>query len=348
MVHAREQKSDSKSSQSKATIAQSHSNSPSQREIKDREMSKSTSNLLTKNISSEPTSRNTASPTVSRFSSVFMQDSQDPLEDYKQGDDIKSLLYGLSEYRNVTIDRLEENEINPEQPIIIDEYNAQIGLLEVLEQQPAISIFVIREALENPQNWRKIFSNASAGVTEEGNPLKLWVDKLVANKHSIGLYDLGDQTQGANKLESKDRLGKNDTTEGESTIITSENINNWLDSRNSFRRAMRISKDMPDEDYNALNNWIYREIIRRICKLGIDFGTQDLDSKIHFNKAGAIDPKNSASPNSKAIPDGLLLNSDIGDQSQDRAITTSEIRHAAKAITESKIPKEKINTYNEL
>ncbi|KAF3889243.1 MULTISPECIES: hypothetical protein [Nostocales] len=286
----------------------------------------------------------------------------DPLINYARGDD-KSLLYGLHPFRQLTQQRLkpQDKAIGTPQPIrTIDDYNAGIGIngLMTLDQSP-IGIFTVREALSDPDpvaNWGKYFPSFKANVAANAD-LQAWIQKLAQNASTIGLYDFGDKTsegifgfreaQGLKKIKSKNRFTKNlknSERSDQAVHLHPKDIHAWLAPERTFSQAINLFTKMSEEQKNALRQWIYKAFFRRTSKLGIDFVTQDLNARVNFNTASAINPHSDDPFLNTPRRHGLRFNDINMDQSKDRSITISEYRHIMKHIGNDPA---KVNFYNE-
>ena len=337
-------------------------------------MSRQFSNPAEQSHTSIRTTRNIAaserpSAANNRANPRVIDYGQDPVEDYRNNPKDPSLLYGLEEpgnFRNLTKKRLKEENLHHDDkkndcpPRTIDEYNHAIGITRWMPAYFAHrGIFQIRRALEEPQRWKSHLPDADDSVNEPESLLGKWRDKLVENKQSIGLYDLGDRskktkflglhktTKGLKKIEEKNRFNKN-LEERNQKNIKAENINLWLRESNNVEEASRLASNMDSNQEKALSQFIQKEFFRRTSKLGIDFVTDDLDAKVHFNTAGKV---NSNDANAPVAEKGLLKT--VGSrrhyrkQKNNRAITVSELRHIKKRERQDNNFKNKINYYAE-
>lgn len=249
----------------------------------------------------------------------------DPVLEYTNRPKSKSVLYGLEDMRQATKKRIKNK---PKNRITIDEYNLDLGINDVMScYSSALGIFLIREALESP-GWK-----LKPQIVGTDPNIDAWISMLKENKHSIGLYDLGNKqsaswwffgdTYGTKKIKDKNRLGKNAKPKDKNQSLEAKRINDWLGKE---RVTDRERSNMLKKDYNrlmALSNWIYKAFFRRTSKLGIDFIIDKLEARIHFNIAGRA-------PNATGVTDdGIAVSSNIPSES-DRAITVSEYRHLKK------------------
>ena len=338
-------------------------------------MSRQFSNPAEQSHTSTRTTRNLAaserpSAAANRANPRAVDYGQDPVEDYQKknqnNQQDQSLLYGLANYRKLTQERLNkqglgDNNNKDSPPRTIDEYNQKIGLTDLMNPNQAhVGIFTLRKALDEPQNWRKkeYFPSANEAVEDEQSNLRRWIDKLAKNKRSIGLYDLGDlskktkflglrkTTKGLEKIEKKNRFKKNLEKENQGKI-KAKKINSWLGESNNDEKAMKSinEKKIKPKQTKALGEFIHKQFFRRTSKLGIDFVTDDLDAKVHFNTAGK------ANSNSTITNKGLLdiVNSDrySEEQRNNRSITVSELRHIKKRERQDNNFQNKINYYAE-
>ena len=71
-------------------------------------------------------------------------------------------------------------------------------------------IYKVRQALEDPNNWKSIITGCKEDYSEaEGsNNVQKWMALLVKHKQNIGLYDLGNSTRIGRTLFGRDKLGE--------------------------------------------------------------------------------------------------------------------------------------------
>jgi hypothetical protein len=294
---------------------------------------------------------------------------QDPLVEYTNNPNTKSLMYGLEapgKYRYKTKQRIRNaNVLPPTKRLTIDEYNRDIGFNALIgaRGQSPVGIFIVREALADPApiaNWGNYLGAKAGNDVAADNDLQAWIRKLVANQNSIGLYDYGDRTKtgtfgfrkraGVKRLGQKSRFTKN-MWANTAANITPKDINRWLSPARDSTQAVNDIGNLPQAKVDALHEWIQKAFFRRTSKLGIDFVTNDMNSTIHFNQAGAVDYSSIDPMMQMPLHGGLEFSSNYDRQQANvanRSITISELRHAKKQIARGNINPNKINFYDEI
>ena len=286
----------------------------------------------------------------------------DPVPAFAAGGN-RSLLYGQHHYRQVTQARLTPQDAalaGPQPYHTIDDYNGAIGINGLMTaNQAAAGLFAVREALADPANWAAHIPGANAATIAASPELGLWIQKLSQNAASIGLEDLGDrakvgrfgsrQRAGKKRINSNDRLTKNlgDPAAGHAANVNATQINEWLAPGKTFAQAVVAAAALPAARLAAINQFVYKAFFRRTSKLGIDFAIVDLGAQIHFNKAGPVNYHSPDALLNAPRADGLLLNDLNVDQSSNRSITVSELRHIKKRQATGQIGAGQVSFYNE-
>ncbi|MBO1348852.1 MAG: hypothetical protein EBE86_016365 [Hormoscilla sp. GUM202] len=149
-------------------------------------------------------------------------------------------------------------------------------------------------------------------------------------------------------IKSKNRFKKNlgDPKDGHAKNIKPQEINSFLRPNKTFDEALDELQKMPQKKRDALNEWVYKTFFRRTSKLGIDFAIHTLSARIHFNTAASIDP-NSGKAEMREVRIGGLNQASLRDQSKNRSITISELRHIQKGLRKGTITSDKVNFYDE-
>ena len=287
----------------------------------------------------------------------------DPLVGYLSGVD-RSLLYGMHPTRQVTQGRLavQDGVAGPNARRTIDDYNADIGINALMTvNQAGVGLFTVREALAqaNPlATWGVYFPQAAAAVAADVN-LQAWIQKLAGNRQRIGLEDFGNRTKvgklgfrqraGRKKIESKNRFTKNlgDPAAGRANNTTPAQINQFLQPGHNFNTAFTAFTGMTSAQRDAVNQFVYKAFFRRTSKLGVDFAIADLHSNVNFNTAAAVDHTSTDLQVARNRPKGLIMTNQMIDQSENRAITVSELRYIRKGIANGTINPANINFYDE-
>jgi hypothetical protein len=311
---------------------------------------------------------------------IELHDGADPIESFRDGD----LLYGQSAYRGATQERGEEhpNYQSATKPKSIDVYNRKLGLNTLIGARTALeNLFKVREALEGHGEW------PLQGAADLDKPwMQDWIAKLRSNRHRIGLYDFASQAPsilaggaasstdsgkdgtangaggggagvagggqaanaGVSKINSKNRLTKN---------LDKKNIGHFdahqlnaflsLQSYAEAKHMVAMMREMDPSRWTALNQWVYKAFFRRTSKLGIDFATQELNSRVHFNVANSKDYISPKEEDRKVKPKGLMMRNEEIDHSEQRDITISELRHVKKGQRKGRLGIGKVNMYSE-
>jgi Domain of unknown function (DUF4157) len=314
----------------------------------------------------KPLSRLTTSRSVGNNAIQRVIRGIDPVPSYATGTD-KSLLYGMTWQRHKTLHRLNQQNaaLAAPQPLrTIDEYNRAAGINEVMTRNKcAYNIFLIRETLQaNLSDSANVIANwgLNAPQLAANSDLQEWIMMLAQNRQSIGLEDLGDTARstgffgsstpkGLKKITSKGRFTKN-TTKALSAALTPAEIHQWL-APNGTSVGARAAYDDPNLEEQkklAIDDWIYKAFFRRTSKLGIDFVTQRLNARVHFNTASEINYQGFSRPDNLRA-DGVIKETKNATK-ENRAITLSEYKHVKKRMKKrgaGRIRKDQVNFYSE-
>lgn len=285
-------------------------------------------------------------------------------------DHVNDLLYGLGFARGKTKGRLRRQAndgAKANDKRTIDEYNGIIGLNGIIQPICAgIEIYRVRQALEDPNNWKSIITGCKEDYSEaEGsNNVQKWMVWLVKHKRNIGLYDLGNSTRpvigktlfgrdklgeaaGVTRIKEKRRFEKNmgERDEGkfsESDVHKMLSFGNDFDSANAYYKSIKNKQE-------PIGRWIQEAFWRRTSKLGIDFATsvEGLNANVHFNLSSSESYKDEmGNPMYGELRLWGILD-DIAADKGTRKITESEWRHVKKLIQNDPSLADRIHGYSE-
>jgi len=283
---------------------------------------------------------------------------------------INDLLYGLANYRGVTMGRMNEPQ---NQKRTIDQYNQSVGINGDLinGQYAGISVYLVRNALENPSQWNdhvptqihypndaaiQAYQRGGGDLTNE----QKWMTFLVREKHNIGLWDLGNtnrpiigrnffgsarrgEAEGLTRIKSKRRFEKN-MHEDDAGTFSEEDVHKMLSFGLDTDAAQNYIQSLEFNKRQGIHRWIQNTFWRRTSKLGIDFATSDigLDARIHFNLTSGVRQANGGwQPQLWGILDEIAA-----DQGA-RKITESEWKYVVRLMERDPERLERIIPYSE-
>ena len=302
-------------------------------------------------------------------------DGADPIEvgNILDPTHVNDLLYGLTNYRQVTKNRIAEPKESASKRTI-DQYNDLVGITGniINSSYSCVGLYLVRKALENPAEWKKHLTASQFDYPQEGKALsneQKWMTFLVRDKYNIGLWDLGNtnrekkngKAEGLTRIKSKKRLAKNMPENEPNTLstkkdklktflaldksksVSAEEVYTMLSFGIDDKAAMDYYTTLEPEKQTALNRWIQNAFWRRTSKLGIDFATsiQGLDAYVHFNLTSGV--KQDGAWQAKLW--GIL--DDIAEDKGKRKITESEFRYILRQIKKNPEIRERIIFYSE-
>jgi len=276
---------------------------------------------------------------------------------------VNDLLYGLTNYRGATTDRMDEGGENAPTRTI-DEYNKIVGVSGNLinGSLAGVGVYLVRQALEDPSNWKKHlvskfdYPSNDENITNE----QKWMKFLVREKHNIGLWDLGNkkrpvigkklgifpikgEAEGLTKIKSKNRFSKNMHEDDEGTF-SQEDVHKMLSFGTDYEAAKKHFKSLNGAKKQGVNRWIQNAFWRRTSKLGIDFATSDegLGANVYFNLTSGEKQDDGTW---KAKLWGIL--DDVAADKGTRKITESEWRYVERLMVKDPERLERIIPYSE-
>ncbi len=271
----------------------------------------------------------------------------------------QDLIYGIAPYRDLTLDRLEQEAQNlridiKDRIMIIDDYNGEVGIYAAVQEGDIYAIYSLRKALEDPENWRTYLPASQhdypkPGDTNISNEQK-WMKLLVENKEKIGLWDLGDKEKGIERIKSKRRFEKNlnkddfkylkDFPDLEEENLIKSRLHDLLshgtnekEAEESFEKNTKLPRRYKEWIEGVILFWIKRAFFRRTSKLGIDFATSKsrLNARIHFNLTSSTKKEDGTRE------DRLWgLEDDVQKDEGVRKISESELRYANRLLEKHK------------